>query len=122
MPIMCDGNNAVNGNPKPVALVRIVVRRNSAVQPGSRLEPSSPNRTKMPATIPIRLMMTWRMVKVGRLRPSIMTRSPVKTRRMLRLPAANDHMGRGPPRPFGFGGGPNAGNGRLQAVDEGDIT
>ena len=74
---MCDGSRLVKGNRKPVALVRIVVRRNSAVQPAIRLEPSSPNITIRPETIPTRLMITCTKVNVGRLRPSIMTRSPV---------------------------------------------
>ena len=42
---------------KPVALVRIVNSRKIAVRPGMRLEPSIPNITIMPATIPIRLMI-----------------------------------------------------------------
>src|ERR1700733_4895191 len=98
MPIICDGNNWVNGNPKPVTLVRIVVTRNSAVQPGAGREPSSPNKTTRPETIPTRLMMTCKMVNVGRLRPSIMTRSPqLETGRMLRLPTADGHTRQ---RPF----------------------
>ena len=60
--MMCDGNSFSNGNRKPVALVRIVVSRKMAVRPGIRLEPNSPNKTTRPETIPIRLMMTCRIV------------------------------------------------------------
>ena len=56
--MMCDGSSFSNGNRKPVALVRIVVSRKIAVMPGIRFEPSSPNITRMPETIPIRLMTT----------------------------------------------------------------
>src|SRR4030088_548438 len=76
MPIMCDGSNFSNGNRKPVALVKIVNRRNIAVIPGIRLEPRSPNMTIMPETIAIRLMITCTVVKVDKLIPRIMTRSP----------------------------------------------
>src|ERR1700730_12542118 len=76
MPIMCDGSSFSNGNRKPVALVNIVNSRNIAVRPGIRLEPSSPDMTTMPETIAIRLMITCTMVKVDKLMPRIMTRSP----------------------------------------------
>src|SRR5882724_7463153 len=79
MPIMCDGSNLSNGNRNPVALVRIVVIKNSAVQPGIILEPSSPDKTTRPEPTPIRLMMTCSIVKVDRLIPKIMARSPVGT-------------------------------------------
>ena len=46
------------GNMNPVTLVNIVVSRNSAVQPASRLEPSMPTSTIKPLAIAIRLMMT----------------------------------------------------------------
>jgi hypothetical protein len=58
MPTMCDGNSCVNGNRKPVALVRIVVSRKIAVMTGICFEPSSPDITMRPLTIPIRLMIT----------------------------------------------------------------
>ena len=76
---MCDGSSFSDGNRKPVALVRIVNSRNIAVRPGIRLEPSSPNMTMMPETIAIRLMITCTVVKVDRLIPRIMTRSPFLT-------------------------------------------
>src|SRR6516162_10455441 len=76
MPTMCEGSNFSNGNRKPVTLVSIVVSRKSAVMPGSRCEPKSPNRTTKPETIPIRLMMTCTIVKADRLIPRTMTRSP----------------------------------------------
>ena len=77
--MMCDGSSfsvTSGGIRKPVALVRIVNSRNIAVSPGIRLEPSMPNMTIMPATIPIRLMTTCTVVKVDRLIPKIMARSP----------------------------------------------
>src|SRR6476659_9956950 len=76
IPIMCDGSNLSNGNRKPVALVRMVKRRNIAVSPGMRFEPRSPNMTMIPETIAIRLMITCSIVKVDKLIPRIMTRSP----------------------------------------------
>src|SRR5579859_1073458 len=76
MAIMCDGSSLSNGNRNPVALVSIVVTRNSAVQPGTILEPRSPDKTTRPETMPIRLMMTCSMVKADRLIPKITTRSP----------------------------------------------
>jgi hypothetical protein len=44
--------------------------------PGIVLEPRSPDKTTKPETIPIRLMMTCSIVKVDKLIPRIMTRSP----------------------------------------------
>src|ERR1700730_11714150 len=79
MPIMCDGNSLSNGNRNPVTVVKIVVTRNSAVQPGITLEPRSPYKTTRPETIPIRLMMTCSIVKVDKLIPRIMTRPLVGT-------------------------------------------
>ena len=73
---MCDGTNFSNGNRKPVALVRIVKSRNIAVEPGIRWEPSSPNMTTIPETIPTRLIITCTVVKAERLIPRIMMRSP----------------------------------------------
>ncbi len=76
---MCDGSNfsdSRGGIRKPVALVKIVNSRNIAVSPGIELEVRSPNMTIMPATIAIRLMITWTVTKVDRLIPRIMTRSP----------------------------------------------
>ena len=51
--MMIPGVTPLNGNRKPVALVRIVNSRKIAVRPGIGLEPSSPNMTMRPATIPI---------------------------------------------------------------------
>src|ERR1700686_544230 len=76
MPIMCEGSNFSNGNRKPVALVRMVKSRNIAVRPGIRFEVRSPNMTIMQETIAIKLMITCTVVKVDRLIPRIMTRSP----------------------------------------------
>src|SRR5258706_3249978 len=78
-PTMCDGSNfsdSRGGIRKPVALVKIVNSRNVAVSPGIDLEVRSPNMTMMPATMPIRLMMTCTVTNVDRLIPRIMTRSP----------------------------------------------
>src|SRR5882724_326141 len=80
MAMMCEGSNLSNGNRNPVALVRIVVTRNNAVQLGITLEPRSPDRTTRPETTPIRLMMTCSIVKVDRLIPRTMTRSPLLER------------------------------------------
>src|ERR1700676_2573529 len=77
MAMMCEGSNLSNGNRNPVALVRIVVTRNNAVQLGITLEPRSPDKTTRPETTPIRLMMTCSIVKVDRLIPRTMTRSPL---------------------------------------------
>src|SRR5216684_6603098 len=79
MPTICDGSNWVNGNPKPVALVRIVNNRKIAVRPGIRWEPSMANMTMMPETIATRLMITWTIVKVAKLMPKIMMHSPCWT-------------------------------------------
>ena len=79
--MMCDGSSLSDtsgGIRKPVALVRIVNSRNIAVRPGIRLEPSIPNITIMPATMPIRLMMTWTVTNVDKLIPRIMMRSPFR--------------------------------------------
>ncbi|MGY4424978.1 hypothetical protein ACVWY2_007427 [Bradyrhizobium sp. JR6.1] len=60
--MMCDGSSfsvTKGGITKPVALVRIVRMRKIAVSPGIAREPSRPNITTTPATIAIRLMMTW---------------------------------------------------------------
>ena len=76
MPIIWEGSNWVNGNRKPVALVRMVDNRKIAVRPGIRFEPNMANMTMMPETIPIRLMITWTIVKVAKLIPRIMTHSP----------------------------------------------
>src|SRR6266571_4972939 len=96
MPIMCDGSNVSvsrGGIRRPVALVRIVNSRKIAVRPGIRLEPSSPNMTIMPATIPIRLMMTCTVTNVDKLIPRIMTRSRfLQTIAMLRPHTENCHM------------------------------
>ena len=58
MPTMCDGNSCVNGNRKPVTLVRIVNSRKIAVRPGIGSSRACPNITTRPATIAIRLMIT----------------------------------------------------------------
>ena len=74
---MCDGSSFSDnrgGITKPVALVRIVNSRKIAVSPGIRLEPSIPNITIRPATMPIRLMITWTITNVAKLIPSIMMR------------------------------------------------
>src|SRR6266576_4696333 len=95
MPIMCDGSNVSvsrGGIRKPVALVRIVNSRKIAVRPGIRLEPRSPIMTIMPATMPIRLMMTCTVTNVDRLIPRIMTRSPFWSGAMLRLRIENCHL------------------------------
>src|SRR5882724_2967443 len=91
MAMMCEGSNLSNGNRNPVALVRIVVTRNNAVQLGITLEPRSPDRTTRPETTPIKLMMTCSIVKVDRLIPRTMTRSPLLERRMLRLRKQKSH-------------------------------
>src|SRR3984893_12022268 len=80
MPIICEGSNfsdSKGGIRKPVALVKIVNSRKIAVRPGIRLEPRIPNRTKIPETIAIRLMITCTIVNVARLIPRIMTRPPL---------------------------------------------
>src|SRR5216684_3412222 len=95
MPIMCDGSNfsySRGGIRKPVALVKMVNSRNIAVRPGIRLEPRSPNMTIMPATMPIRLMMTCTVTNVDRLIPRIMMRSPFWSGAMLRLRIENCHL------------------------------
>ncbi len=79
--MMWDGNSLSDtrgGIRKPVALVRIVNSRKIAVRPGIRLEPSIPNMTIMPATMPIRLMMTWTVTNVDKLIPRIMMRPPFR--------------------------------------------
>src|SRR5258706_4842114 len=94
-PTMCDGSNfsdSRGGIRKPVALVKIVNSRNIAVSPGIELEVRSPNMTIMPATIAIRLMITWTVTKVDRLIPRIMTRSPFQSAAMLRLRIGNFHL------------------------------
>src|SRR6266702_5181721 len=95
---MCDGSvlsNSSGGIRKPVALVRMVNSRKIAVSPGWRFEPSIPNITMMPATIPIRLMTTCTRTNVAELIPSIMmprpsldTRPEVTTQRK-KLPHAS---------------------------------
>src|ERR1700761_1408424 len=50
----------------------MVVIRKNAVRPPGRCEPSMPNITTMPATMAIRLMITWTSVKVARLIPRTM--------------------------------------------------
>src|SRR6266853_6647696 len=83
MPIMCEGSNfsdSKGGIRKPVALVKIVNSRKIAVRPGVRLEPRIPNRTRMPETIAITLMITCTIVNVARLIPRIMTRPPFTNR------------------------------------------
>src|ERR1700682_756492 len=96
MPIMREGSNfsdSKGGIRKPVALVKIVNSRKIAVRPGIRLEPRIPNRTRIPETIAIRLMITCTIVNVARLIPRIMTRPPFfKPRQMLRPATANCHM------------------------------
>ena len=57
-----------------MALVKIVNSRKIAVKPGIRFEPSIPNITIRPATMAIRLMITWTIVNVAKLIPSIMMR------------------------------------------------
>jgi hypothetical protein len=84
MPKMRAGVSVVPGNKNPVTLVSTVVRRNRAVQPGSRCEPNMPNTTISPQTIPIRLMMTWSKVKVCSDNPNIMARSRINAATMLR--------------------------------------
>ncbi|MGY2939586.1 hypothetical protein ACVWZ6_009188 [Bradyrhizobium sp. GM6.1] len=58
MPMICDGSSSLNGNRKPVALVRIVNAKKIVVRRGIGFEPSRPNITTRPAAMPIRLMMT----------------------------------------------------------------
>src|SRR5262245_37273618 len=77
MPKMCDGSSRSNGKKNPVTLVRIVVTRNTAVQPGSRCARSIPARTTSPVTMPIRLMTTCTSVKVASDMPRIMVKLPV---------------------------------------------
>ena len=58
MPTPIAGVKPLIGNRKPVALVKIVVSRNSAVKAGIRCEPSIPSNTITPLAIAIRLMTT----------------------------------------------------------------
>ena len=58
------GVNPLIGNKKPVALVNIVVSRNSPVKAGIRCEPSMPSNTITPLAIAIRLMTTCNRVNV----------------------------------------------------------
>src|SRR6185312_6852597 len=77
MPMMCEGSSfsdSSGGIRKPVALVRIVNSRKIAVSPGCDREPSMPNITISPATIPIRLMTTCTRTNVSKPIPKIMTR------------------------------------------------
>src|SRR3954466_8673002 len=76
MPMMCEGSSfsvKSGGIGKPVALVRMVNSRKIAVRPGWDFEPSIPNITIRPATIAIKLMMTWTRINVDELIPKIMT-------------------------------------------------
>jgi hypothetical protein len=58
MPTMCDGRIRSLGKANPVALVKTVVARNSAVQPCSLLESNMPTSTINPERMPIRLKTT----------------------------------------------------------------
>src|ERR1700722_7632977 len=74
--MMCEGNSFSNGNMKPVALVRMVVIRKMAVNPGIDCDLNIPNKTTRPATIATRLITTGKTVTACKLKPSIMIRSP----------------------------------------------
>ncbi len=78
---MCAGVTAVNGKPNPLALVKIVVARKSAVHPSSRAPASSPPATTSPAMMPTTLMRTWIKVNMGR--SAIITTSPSPWFRLL---------------------------------------
>src|SRR5262245_22144254 len=71
MATTCDGSRPENGKSRPVTLVKIVVRRKSAVQPGSGRAPNMPRTTTKPVTIPIRLKTTCRVVKADSDKPII---------------------------------------------------
>src|SRR3954449_13422503 len=89
---MCDGSSLSDtrgGIRKPVALVRMVNSRKIAVTPGAVLEPSIPDITIRPATMAIRLMITWTIVNVAKLIPRIMMPSPLRTFLRLRRSGKN---------------------------------
>jgi hypothetical protein len=70
------------GNIKPITLVRMVVNRNSPVQPMSRFEANMPNSTISPLTTAIKLMATCTIVNTSSGNPKIMAQllwSPLRT-------------------------------------------
>jgi hypothetical protein len=69
MPTICDGSSLVNGNRKPVTLVRIVVARKVAVGVCDGSDFSHPVNAIRPAMMPIRLIKTCNKVKALRLMP-----------------------------------------------------
>ena len=90
MPNTCDGSSLWKGNRKPVTLVSTVVTRNTAVSTGKRLPPSMPSATTRPATIPIRLNTTCKVVKADSDNPSIMSSIPLVARLRHRDAASRD--------------------------------
>src|SRR5262245_39005623 len=76
----CDGSSPEKGKSKPVALVKTVVARKTAVVPGSRRAPSMPTTTIKPAAMAIRLMITWSVVKADSDSPTIMAHGLLELR------------------------------------------
>ncbi len=74
MPTTWGGPKLAEGKKNPLTLVNIVVAKKSAVQPGRRLAPNMPMRTRSPERIPTKLKMTCTSVKVDVDRPRIMSR------------------------------------------------
>src|SRR6185312_3730134 len=71
------------GNMNPVTLVRMIVTRNSAVQPRRRRAPSMPHTTTNPLNSAISVMMTWTTVNACTDSPKIITTPQYSTKTML---------------------------------------